>query len=363
MTNPYASMPGRAFWRTAVADRHPLHVAELWVPKHPINPADKIVTFGSCFAQHFGRSLATRGYGWHDAEPGPPQFVSDKLLKQFNYGVFSARTGNIYTAKALLQWTRWALAVEAPLVESWEKKGRHYDPFRPAIEPNGFESPEEVKISRKVTIEAFREAITSANVFVFTLGLTEGWENVEFGYTYAMCPGTVAGTFEPGAHRFVNYGYDQIAADMREVIALLQDANPAIRFLLTVSPVPLTATASGEHVLVATTYSKSVLRAVAGALALEESQVDYFPSYEIITSPPFRGMFYESNGRSIVPEGVAFVMTSFFRCLSATFGAPASSTAEPRPSAHDVAPVDTDPAPAQEVCEEMMLGSFAPIVS
>ena len=40
--------------------------------------------------------------------------------------------------------------------------------------------------------------------------------------------------------------------------------TPKLRILLTVSPVPLTATAGDDHVLLATTYSKSVLRAGRG---------------------------------------------------------------------------------------------------
>ena len=56
--------------------------------------------------------------------------------------------------------------------------------------------------------------------------------------------------------------------------------------------------------LVATTQSKSVLRAVAGSLQDQFRFVDYFPSYEIITAPPFQGKFYEKNQRSVTPEGV-----------------------------------------------------------
>ncbi|WP_428660504.1 GSCFA domain-containing protein [Reyranella sp.] len=50
--------------------------------------------------------------------------------------------------------------------------------------------------------------------------------------------------------------------------------RPGVRFLLTVSPVPLKASASQNHVLAATTYSKSVLRAVAGQLADTYDDVD-----------------------------------------------------------------------------------------
>ena len=88
--------------------------------------------------------------------------------------------------------------------------------------------------------------------------------------------------------------------------------SPSIRFLLTVSSVPLTATASREHVIPATTYSKSVLRAAAGYLSQTHQDIDYFPSYEIIAAPPSRGAFYEGNLRSIAAGGVDVVMETFF---------------------------------------------------
>ena len=82
--------------------------------------------------------------------------------------------------------------------------------------------------------------------------------------------------------------------------------------LLTVSPVPLTATAENRHVLVSTIHSKSILRAVAGELASRFDFIDYFPSYEIVISPPFRGMFFQNNMRSVHEQGVDFVMSHFF---------------------------------------------------
>lgn len=51
----------------------------------------------------------------------------------------------------------------------------------------------------------------------------------------------------------------------------------------TVSPVPLYLTFSGEDIIVANTYSKSVLRAVCNAVENSRKRVDYFPSYEAVT--------------------------------------------------------------------------------
>ena len=311
MDHPYVGLPANAYWRTGVAEPDPLEIDGLWRPKFAITPDDKSVTAGSCFAQHISRALRDNGFRWMDFEPAP-SLLSPESAQRFGYGIYSFRTGNIYTTPLLRQWVRWALGREEPDAEVWEQDGRFYDPVRPQVEPGGFASHEELQRARTVTLTAVRRAIRRADVFVFTLGLTEGWRNRATGLRYATCPGTVAGEFDPEQHEFVNDSYPEVHRAMTDVIRLARRANPRLRFLLTVSPVPLTATASGDHVLVSTGYSKATLRAVAGDLARAHDNVDYFPSYEVITGAPFRSGFYEPNLRSVRPEGVAHVMTRFF---------------------------------------------------
>lgn len=351
--NPYERQPSKAFWRSAVGSSSAFDISHLWAPKHDLTREHRIVTAGSCFAQHIGRALQRSGYRWFDAEPAPASF-GDEVKKAYNYGVFSFRTGNIYTASALRQWVAWALGHEPAPEESWEKDGRFYDPFRPNIEPDGFDSADAMLASRNATLAAIRQAIAQGDRFVFTMGLTEGWLNTEKGYTYAMCPGTVAGTFDPAMHEFRNFGFTEIRQDMREAIRMIREARPSMRFLLTISPVPLTATATTEHVLVATTHSKSVLRAIAGEMVQNSAYIDYFPSYEIITAPAFRGMFYEPNMRSVHPDGVAFVMRHFFAGL----GVEARPAADAR---DDATPSDSQASEEVEddvVCEEALLDAF-----
>lgn len=349
--NPYQQLSADAFWRTAVADKRPRQISTVWQPKFPIDPAQPIATAGSCFAQHISQALQARGYAWLDGEPAPAGLAAE-LLAAYNYGVFSFRTGNIYTVALLKQWLQWAERGDAS-DEAWLGQGRCYDPFRPNIEPEGFSCVAEMRAARRDTVRALAEVLTKAEVFIFTLGLTEAWLNVEHGWVYPMCPGTVAGQFDADRHRFVNYHYRQIDDDLREVYALLQRFNPAIKLLLTVSPVPLTATASGRHVLVATTYSKSVLRAVAGALAEEFDAIDYFPSYELIASFPMRARFYQDNLRSVKQEGVDLVMQHFFAALGGEACVPEKTAAAPDASVFD--PEDDD-----VVCEEQLLNAFGP---
>jgi hypothetical protein len=348
MTNPYAALGENSFWKTAVANRSFFDISGLWSPKFQILPQQRVVTFGSCFAQHIGRALRSRGYNWFVPEL-PPVSMTPAHAAAYNYELFSARTGNIYTASLLRQWVEWALGDTPVPNEYWMRGGRFFDPFRPRVEPDGFESLDEMRASRDYTLECFRRALMESRYFVFTLGLTESWRNEPGNYEYPMCPGTAEGTFDPAAHTFLNQPFDFICSNLSSALSRIAAVNPRMRFILTVSPVPLTATNSNDHVLVATMASKSILRAVAGQLAHTWPSVDYFPSYEIINSPVFRGGFFEPNMRSVHPSGVDFVMNQFFACQIARFGEP------PAPRAAKT----TDASPKQvTVCEEQLLEAF-----
>lgn len=346
--NPYENLPPKAFWKRAVAQNSMFNVGGLWNPKFKVSPKTPVATYGSCFAQHIGRALQARGYEWLRTENAPTG-MSDENAHLFNYGIFSSRTGNIYTTSLLLQWLRWSFGKEAMPDEIWEKDGRFYDPFRPRAEPNGFATVAELRASQQQTLKSFRESVTQAEFFVFTLGLTERWRNSEKGYEYPMCPGTVAGEFDENLHSFDNMIFSDVQKNLYAALTILREQNEKLRIILTVSPVPLTATKSGKHVLVATMQSKSVLRAVAGQTADSRHYVDYFPSYEIISSPVFRGGFFEPNQRGVAQHGVDFVMDSFFKDLQTKFGKSATAKAgKPAPiSQNDVA------------CEEELLEAFS----
>lgn len=357
MSNPYEALEKKAFWKPSVADRHMLDIAGLWDPRFDIKPHHKVATFGSCFAQHIGKALRARGFDWFITETAP-HGMSPAHCLDFNYGVFSARTGNIYTTSLLRQWTEWASGVVDVPEEVWHRGDRLIDPFRPRIEPDGFGSLAELRASQAQTIKSFRRSIAEADFFVFTLGLTESWRNKSMGFEYPMCPGTVGGEFDPTEHVFENQTFDVVRKNLVAAIEMMRTLNPKLRFILTVSPVPLTATMTKQHVLVATMYSKSVLRAVAGQLCTNHRDIDYFPSYEIINSPVFRGSFFEPNQRSVNHHGVDHVMDTFFACLSDKFG-PAPVKSPPTPAVA-IGPGAVPQKTSAEVCEEELLGAFGP---
>jgi len=343
--NPYTDLPDRAFWRRAVADVSAWEMDPLWTPRLAFAGSDRFVTYGSCFAQHIGQALKRHGYDWLNAEPSPPE-LPEILAKEFNYGVFSARTQNIYTTSLFDQWLGWALDRGQVPEEVWEENGRYFDPFRPTVEPRGFVSLDELVQARHATLRAIRRSVVKADVLVFTLGLTEGWVNRRSGYVYASCPGTAYGEFDPELHSFVNFNYSQVRESLESALARIRRVNTRMRVLLTVSPVPLTATADNQHVVTATTYSKSVLRAVAGDVVQSHDFVDYFPSYEYFTSMPFRASLFDSNLRTASRFGVDYALSKFLSVLPPASGEP--SVPENLHSDDDV------------ICEDAMLEAFAP---
>lgn len=171
----------------------------------------------------------------------------------------------------------------------------------------------EFNADRAQHFAAVRRMIEEADAFVFTLGLTEGWESTLDGSVYPVCPGCGAGQHVVGASRFRNFTVDEVTRDLSEAIAFMRERNPGLKVLLTVSPVPLIATFEAQHVLTATTYSKSVLRVAAQTVVDAGTDIDYFPSYEIITSAFSRGSYYGPDLREVEERGVQHAMRCFFR--------------------------------------------------
>lgn len=311
MASPYEDLPPSRFWRSGVAETHPLTITDLYRKKFEITPADRIATAGSCFAQHISNYLRGNNFSILDKEPPPPH-VDEATLKAFGYTLYSARYGNIYTVRQLLQLAEDAFSGAVNEADFWMKDGRLYDALRPNVEPRGFESLEEAVVNRKYHLQKVRALFEEMTVFIFTLGLTETWMNRNTGRAYPTAPGTIAGKYDPNLHEFKNFTAQEIRDDFVRFYDLIRERNPDVKIILTVSPVPLTATAVDHHVLISTVYSKSALRAAAGELADRYDNIDYFPSYEIIASPWSKGFFYESNLRSVNAGGVAAVMRVFF---------------------------------------------------
>ena len=308
MSNPYSGKPDHCFWSRAVAAVGP-GMLDPMVGTFRIEAHEKVATMGSCFAQHLARHLSTIGLNYY-VEERAPTGMDDAEARRRNYGVFSGRYGNVYTVRQALQLFQRAFGDFKPAPYAWPFNGGFVDAFRPQIEPEPYSDMESLGRAQETHLMAVRRVFQSADWIIFTLGLTEAWVSRSDGAVYPMAPGVHGGDFDAEEHQFVNFSVQEVIEDLRSLIRLAVAVNPKVKFILTVSPVPLIATYEERHVLTSTTCSKSALRVAADAAEREFDNVIYFPSYEIITSPVI-GSYFMDDLREVSPLGVKHVMRVF----------------------------------------------------
>ena len=307
--HPYLKLHDYHFWYRAMTSPAPGHIDPV-VRFELISPADKIATIGSCFAQHLSRNLVKAGLHYFVSEQAPahldPQSDAHK-----SYGVFSARYGNIYTARQALQLFDRAFGQFIADEHIWVKEGRYIDAYRPQVEPQGFASLDALLKDRGDHLACVKRIFEESDWLILTLGLTEAWRSKRDGSIFPIAPGVAGGEFNPDEHEFINFTAADVTLDLQILINQIYKVNPRMKVLLTVSPVPLIATYENRHVLVSTCASKAALRVAADVIEKQFSHVIYFPSYEIITSPANSGRYYRDDLRQVTDIGVNHVMRLF----------------------------------------------------
>lgn len=306
--SPFMTLPAKAFWsksvssgwsaRNLVSDSAPL-----------LRGGDRIMSAGSCFAANIIPHLERAGFEYVRSEwlTMLRGFSFRAAPENFNYDTYTAAYGNIYTARQLLQTLRRARGVFKPKESVWEEGDKFIDPFRPGLRYHS-RSMLEFELLTRQHLNCIVDGLRRATVFIFTLGLTEAWVSRADGAVFPACPGTIAGTFDEAQHKWINLSVEQTRSDLNAFIREVRAINKGLRIIMTVSPVPLVATASKRHVLEATTYSKSALRVAAAEVAEQNTDVIYFPAYEIITGPQAPADFFEPDRRRVSQSGVLAVM-------------------------------------------------------
>ena len=331
--NPYSGLPAERFWRKVVTNVAPFAVDPRPRAPFAISQGDKVATGGSCFAQRVAEALRAEGFNYYVTEPAPEGTArAEADARQF--GTFSARYGNLYYTRQFVQLFDRAYGRFEPELTAWLREdGRWVDPFRPTVEPAGFPDEAAVVAARDAHLAEVRRLFETLDVFVLTLGLTEGWRWRADGAALPLAPGVAGGTYDPALYECVNAGAAEVLADLQGFLDRLWSVNPSARIILTVSPVPMIATYMDQHVMESNSYSKSVLRVAAGeACASGDPRAVYFPAYDIVTSNVNAGRYYNDDLRTINDAGVRHVMRSFLATFAADRTAP-----PPVRAAHDFA--------------------------
>ncbi|HQS97033.1 MAG TPA: GSCFA domain-containing protein [Novosphingobium sp.] len=344
--HPYSELQSYQFWRRSISAVEAHLVDPVTHPRFTVTTDARVATAGSCFAQHISRRISRSGYRYLVTEDGGSLLAEERTAA--GYGLFPARFGNIYTTVQLLQLFEEAFGEREGVADAWQRPdGRYVDPLRQQVDPRGFASADCVLQDRARHLPCVRSMFEQADIFIFTLGLTEAWRSRVDGTVFSSAPGVVGGAFDPDRHEFVNFSLEETYAALREFLARFHAVNPAAKVLLTVSPVPLMATYEDRSVLLSNTYSKSVLRIAADMAIRDHDWVDYFPSYEIITGSFAGGLYYGPDHREVNALGVAHAM----RCFMLNYTAEGSSGDAP-----PVSLFDDHQASRSVICDEDVLG-------
>ena len=295
---PYAAIPGYQKWTVVSDDADRAGLSPQGPAKFSCSREAKIASAGSCFGQRIAERLPALGLNCLIAEPsGAP---------------FSARWGTIYNVRHLEQLLERALGRFVPLERAWETPtGRFLDPFRPTIEPDGFETVEMLDEDRREHLAAVRRLFTELDLFVFTLGLTEFWSDARDGAVFPACPGRGRGVFDASKYVYGNLDVAQTCEALTSFLTTLGELNARARVILTVSPVPIAATMEPMHVVRASLLTKSTLKVAAETVAAMHDHVDYFASYDLVMANLGAEKLFAADGRHVT-DAVADRVTRLF---------------------------------------------------
>ncbi len=303
--HPYQQIPSYSRWKQGVNEGVDVRKLIAGLRFRGLREDDRVFSAGSCFASNMIPYVEKAGIAYVRTERRPRVFSSFK--DGFGYDLFSARFGNIYTSKQFLQLLLRCTEQWTPQEDRWRTPAGLVDPFRPGLSYLAT-GDEEFDALTQSHLAATKEAIEIATVIVFTLGLTEAWHAAD-GAVFPVCPGTVAGEFDATKHFFTNLSTTQITEDLLECHKQISKLNPNARFVLTVSPVPLTATATGKHVVVASLESKAILRAAVAGAQAAQSAIEYFPAYELLMGWQTPPGSWDPDMRTVTKAGLDYVMS------------------------------------------------------
>lgn len=265
-------------------------------------PTDTFFAIGSCFARNVEERLELAGAR-----------VTSREIAVRDLGNTSARQGGIfnkYTPTSILQELEWAVDPESFPSVGLLPAGPDlvYDPFLSGKAGTG--TVEELMERRREIAAYFAQAF-EADVVVVTLGLIECWLDKESGLMLNEAPSPRLTAAFPDRFQFHCLSVDESRLALRKLMRILrQNGKKGQRQILTVSPVPLGRTFTADDVIVANATSKSTLRVVAKEFSERAKKVDYFPSYEAVTSSDPR-VSWQKDRRHVSDFVVGRIINTF----------------------------------------------------
>ncbi|MCJ2086978.1 GSCFA domain-containing protein [Methylobacterium sp. E-005] len=272
-------------------------------PKFGLDSGAKIFTIGSCFARNIERVLVELGFdvpvsrfALEGPEPELPM-PAPQILNEYNAGTILQR---IESVVGLFNYSP-GMGVE-------ETDKGYIDTF---LHVATLPIPLPRLLRRRERIAELYADLLKSDVVIITLGLVEAWYDRIQGCYLNKAPSRAAVRGDDTRFELHTFDVDDVVSRMSRAIELISNAGVK-NILLTVSPVPLEATFNPIGSVQANSYAKSVLRVAAGILVRKFPSVDYFPSYEIVTS--FGSAAYIDDNIHVKEDVIAEVTRYMAEC-------------------------------------------------
>ncbi|ABE46809.1 GSCFA domain-containing protein [Polaromonas sp. JS666] len=251
-----------------------------WMPKEAfVDKATPLVAFGSCFASNISNYLHKRGY--------------NVLTKREGRSYVTSMGDGIVNTFAILQQFKWAWLNYVPEGTFWH-----------GYEAEEFGYDEEIRLETKALFD-------EADVFVITLGLSEIWYDEPTGEVFWRA--VPQDRYDAERHKFRISTVEENKRNLLEIHSLIRRFRPDAKIVITVSPIPLTATFRPETCIAANAVSKAVLRVAVDEVMREvqptDSNIYYFPSYDVVMYA-FDNQWTEDR-RHVYPHVLDFNMKVF----------------------------------------------------
>lgn len=287
-------------------------------PKKIVSPKSKIFCLGSCFAVELKKVLQSKNYSVFPNVSSFDQTIASKASTEPNDLDFVH-----YNSYTILQEFKNAIGLSMRDPEDLWKIVRNQngsiiegyrDPYRKKV---WHDSKHEFQSICQEYDRIAKEGIFASDVFILTYSITEVWKNGATG-KIACTKGKMK--FAKGSKDLELYisSFEENYRNIKEVVDLILKLNPKAQIILTVSPMHLERTFRDEHIYVASTEGKAIMRTAIGQLSREYERVTYFPSYEISQIlerfAEFEVLY--RDGRHFTPEAVEFIMNVFFKTHS-----------------------------------------------
>lgn len=240
-------------------------------PRFTFGAGTAVFTIGSCFARNIEEYLARLGLVVPTRDFSVPPEETPGGGR--DNGIL-----NKYTPYSILNELSF-VAGDIPLENAlYEVRGKFVDLQLPSAAPVSYERA----VARRNEIKSLFLRGLDCEAVVVTLGLVEGWYDRKRKIHLTRMPPVPLIRAEPKRFFFHQMSVDETLSTTREIITRLNASGSAKKILMTTSPVPMERTFTSDDVIVANTYSKSILRVAAQAARDAFDNVDYVPTYEMV---------------------------------------------------------------------------------